>query len=211
MQNIFNQISEIIPRLDGWCSVERATELAALIIGTKPEITICIGVYAGRETFAMALAHRANQKGKVIAIDPWSESASVIGQGEADAEWWGKPGLHSEIYDKFTANLKTLGLQEWVDIRRATSDQAYINDRASTKPFHQVGVLVVDGNHGPQSIRDVDNYADHVALGGFVYMDDIGWTGGSVREAVKLLQTGYRFKQLYERDTGAFFQRLHNS
>ena len=75
----------------------------------------------------------------------------------------------------------------------------------ATAPKH-VQVLVVDGNHGPDSIADVEKWAPRVVRNGYVYMDDLNWTGGAVQRAVERLKT-FGFEHMFDRDTGAFFQR----
>ena len=70
----------------------------------------------------------------------------------------------------------------------------------------QIGLLVVDGNHGEQSIRDVQRWAPNVTRSGYVYMDDLNWSGGAVQEAERLLLK-MGFVPLWPRDEGAFYQR----
>lgn len=194
---LFQQIETLIPTLDGWCTVERASEFAALVIGNKPQTTVCLGVWGGRDTFALALAHRHNGVGRVIAIDPWKAEASVQGQTGEDAAWWGKQETHDLVHSRFITNIGVLGLQDFIDVRRQTSDEARVAG--------DIGLLIVDGNHGQQAVRDVEKFATHVPAGGYVYMDDIDWSGGAVREAVGTLLR-YGFRELYRRNTGAFFQ-----
>lgn len=195
---LFAKIEQLIPTLDGWCTPQRACELAAIVVGLKPQLTVCVGVWGGRDTFAMALAHKFNCRGKVMAIDPWSASASVQGQSGPDAQWWSSQERHDYVYGQFFANVQRLELSEQIDIRKSKA--------SLVEPPSDIGLLIVDGNHGPESISDVERFAPNVSRGGIVYCDDIGWSGGSVQEAVALLQR-MGFRDLYARDTGAFFQR----
>lgn len=197
LSNLFQQLETLIPSLDGWCTVERACELAAIVVGLKPQTTVCLGVWGGRDTFALALAHRHNGIGKVIAIDPWKAEASVVGQHGEDAKWWGNQESHDLIYNRFMATVQNLNIADYIDVRRQRSDDV--------TPPRNVGLLIIDGNHGPQSIKDVERFAKHVHVGGYVYMDDLAWSGGSVAQAAQNLQA-MGFRNLYQRDTGAFFQ-----
>ncbi len=196
---LFQEIESLIPTLDGWCTPERACELAALVVGTKPKTTALLGTWGGRDTFALAMAHRRNGFGKVVCCDPYQAGASVEGQNGKDAAWWSNQQMHDVVYQRFAANIARLGLTEWIEFHKMRASQV--------TPPNNIGVLVVDGNHGPESISDVKRWAPNVPVGSFVYADDINWSGGAVREAVtKLLKMG--FVQRYERDTGAFFQRV---
>jgi predicted O-methyltransferase YrrM len=198
MKSIFEQIERLIPTLDGWCTPERACELAAIVVGLKPKTTVCVGVWGGRDTFAMALAHQYNGFGRVVAIDPWAAVASVQGQQGADAEWWASQERHDYVYGQFIANMHRLGLANFIEVNKAKA--------AAVEPPSEIGVLIVDGNHGPDSIADVERFAPRVVNGGVVYCDDINWAGGAVVEAVRRLKS-MCFRELYTRDTGAFFQR----
>jgi hypothetical protein len=196
---LHNQLTGLIPTLDGWCTPERAVDLADLVIKTSPHDSVCLGIWGGRDTFAMALAHRFAGKGKCVAVDPFLATASVIGQqAEADRNWWADQEKHDIVLQRFVTNKRCLGLDEWIDFQHTTSEQA--------TPPAKIGVLVVDGNHGDDSIADVKKWAPLVVRNGYAYMDDLNWSGGAVLRAVEVLES-LGFKRLFDRDTGAFFQR----
>jgi hypothetical protein len=200
---LLHRLHQFIPTLGGWCTPERAQDLAMMVLTLRPEQTVVLGVWAGRDTFALALAHQHVGKGKVLAVDPWAAAASVEGQGEADAAWWSNQQMHDAVYREFMSKRSMLGLEGRIDVVRARSDQA------SVPP--EIGFLGVDGNHGPEAVKDVERWAPSVVVGGIVYMDDLNWSGGAVMEGVqRLLAMG--FKELYRPsgplETGAFFQRI---
>lgn len=198
-RHIFSELESLIPTLDGWCTIDRACELAALVVGTKPQTTALLGTWGGRDTFALAMGHRYNGFGKVVCCDPYEAAASVEGQGEKDAAWWSNQQMHDVVHQRFLDNIERLGLTQWIEFHKKRA--------AEVMPPSHIGVLVVDGNHGPESIADVKRWAPHVPVGSWVYADDINWSGGAVKEAVaRLLKMG--FVQRHERDTGAFFQRV---
>lgn len=198
ISKLFQTIEDIIPKIEGWCSVERASDLASLIVGTKPELSVCIGVWGGRDTFACALAHKYNNFGKVIGVDPWLSKISIDDQRNENEKFWGKQEFHDLVYNQFLENLKKLNVNDYIHILKNSS-----NDVESPR---EIGLLIVDGNHGSQAIRDVNKFAINVNLGGFCYMDDINWDGGNVIQAIKVLES-IGFEKIYNRDTGAFFQR----
>lgn len=196
---LFAEIEKVIPTLDGWCVPEKACDFAAFILALRPAVSVEIGVWGGRGTLAMAMAHRFIGVGKVIAIDPWSAPASVAGQEGENAEWWKDQSRHDLVYQRFLSNVEHLGLQPWIDVNKVRSDQV-VEPRG-------VGLLVIDGNHGEQAMADVKRFTPFVNLGGVVYLDDLNWQGGAVQRAADWM-TKHGFCQLFVRDQGAFFQRI---
>lgn len=198
MQKLFNQIETLVPQLGNWCSVKKACSLAAAIVAFRPAVTLEIGVFSGASFLPMALAHQYLGHGMAIAIDPWSNQASVEGQHGANAKWWSECD-HEAVYKSFMANRARLNLIERTVIQRCKSDDAVIPEN--------IGLLHIDGNHGPQAIEDVARYAPHVTPGGIVWMDDMNWEGGDVLKAAdNLMKMG--FIKLYDEDTGTVFQRV---
>jgi predicted O-methyltransferase YrrM len=184
--------------IDGWTSPEKGCELASIIIGLRPRVSVEIGTWCGRGAFSMAAAHRFIGHGKTYVIDPWSGAASGEGQEGVNAEWWGEQSKHDYAYKTFTYGMETLQLTEWIDVQRATSDHAKIPEG--------IGLAVIDGNHGPQAVKDVERWAPHVITGGVLYLDDMNWTGGAVAEAGKRAMS-MGFTPLFQRDQGIFYQK----
>lgn len=196
---LFQEIETAYPAITGWCSLQRAEELASMVVVLRPEWSVCVGVWGGRETIVMAMAHRAIGHGKVFAVDPWAAVASVQGQDEANSHWWGEQAKHDQVYESFMSLVRLYGLEPWIDIHRARSDAVVVPA--------SLGVAVIDGNHGPQAIDDVKRFAPSVPVGGFIYLDDLHWEGGNVEKAA-LIAESFGFKRTHGRDTGAFFQRI---
>ena len=196
--DLFKQIEDLVPTLGGWAIPQKCCEFAATILSTRPLVTVELGTWMGRGAFSMALAHRFVGKGKVWVVDPWNAKASVEGQDEANTAWWSNGAYHETAFQSFHATLKILQLEEWVHIQRKTSDEAEMPQAS--------GLTVVDGNHGPQAIKDVERWAPKVATGGFMYLDDLNWTGGAVAAAGKRLME-LHFTPLHQVDQGIFYQR----
>lgn len=195
---LHSRIAALVPSLTGWCSVEKANDLALAIIKIRSSVTVEIGVWGGRSLIPMALAHREQAHGVVWAIDPWSAKASVEGYDKANSDWWGAQD-HDLVYRNFLANLKANAVEEYVRVVRMKSDDV--------EPPENIGLLHLDGQHTDQTIRDVERFASKVIPNGFCFVDDIHWSGGGVERGVeKLLTLG--FVKLFVRDTGAMFQRI---
>lgn len=164
-------VSEAMPKLGGWCSPEKALEIAAIIKAENIKFGVEIGVFSGRSLFATAVAMKANGIGLIYGIDPWSASASVFGFQDANAEWWG--GLdHENIYQECARTLGALKLDHHCQLVRKTSLDALAFFQDSTP----LDYLHIDGNHSPpQSCFDVGAYVPLVKRGGVILFDDSDW------------------------------------
>lgn len=185
MNKLFQEISDAHPTITGWSTELKSHALAAAIVAVRPAISLEIGTWGGRGTFPMAMAQRYIGSGVVWAIDPWDAKASVEGQvNPADAEWWSHQDKHELVYQMFLKRGMELKLMPHIVVHRKRSDEV--------EP-PECSCLVVDGNHGEQSIRDIQRYAPKVTPGGFLFADDLNWSGGSVVRAIGLLpEMGFR-------------------
>jgi predicted O-methyltransferase YrrM len=197
MSNLQAKIAAIVPTITGWCTPEKAQDLALAIIKSRSSVTVEIGVWGGRSAIPMALAHTEQKHGIVWAIDPWSPQASTEGYDTVNANWWGSQN-HEAVYQGFLLSLKAAGVEQYVKVIRQKSDDV--------EPPEKIDVLHIDGQHTDQAVKDVERFASRVVPSGFVFVDDIQWSGGGVGRAVeRLLAMG--FVKVFDRDTGAMFQR----
>lgn len=196
--NLFQQIEEVVATIPGWCSPQKAVALAASVVALRPSATCEIGVYGGRGTVALALAHKHNRFGRCIAIDPWSGEVAAEGYTPKHHEWWGSQPLE-KIYQDFLRLIGGLDLGGHIEIIRAKSDDY--------EPSEPISVFHLDGQHTMQALKDTQRYAPHVPVGGLMFCDDTEWEGGGPKAGVEwLLANGW--KQIYTMDTGAMFQRV---
>jgi hypothetical protein len=185
-------------RGQGWCTPEKGNELALAVLKTRASVVVEIGVFFGSSLLPMAMACAEQNHGTVWAIDPWSREAAIEGYDGANADWWGNKVDLEAVYQTFLMHLKTQNVERFVKVIRAKSDDV--------DPPQEIDLLNVDGQHTEQASRDVERFASRVRLNGFCYMDDIdGWNGAPGRAVVKLESMG--FVKLFNRDTGAMFQR----
>lgn len=197
MKGLFAEIERVLPDGGTWCTVDKASTLASIIIGLRPAIVVEIGVWRGGSLVPMLLAMKTIGVGRAIAIDPWAAPASAADQGEVDRKWWSDVD-HEAAYQAFLGRLSVLGLEALCTVCRRRSDQC--------EPPDAIGLLHVDGNHGPQAVRDVERFAPKVTPGGILVLDDLGWTGGHVGRARDLAHT-LGFRELYPLGTGVVMQR----
>jgi predicted O-methyltransferase YrrM len=195
---LFQTIEELIPKMDGWCSVEKAFVLASTVIAFRPKVSVEIGIFGGRSAIPIALAHKYIGYGKLVAIDPWSNEAATEGYSDEHKAWWAKQDLEG-IMRRFLQRVDDLQLNDFIDVRRAKSDDV--------EPPSDTGFVHVDGQHSMQALRDVQRYMAKMPVGSNAALDDVGWVGGGPAAGVQwMLDNGW--KQLYPLDTGAIFQRV---
>ena len=87
--NIPEIIERHIPKMEGWCTVKKATQLVNQILQVRPKVFVEIGVFGGRSLIPAALGIRANGDGMAYGIDPWKTEASPEGETVADNKGWG--------------------------------------------------------------------------------------------------------------------------
>jgi hypothetical protein len=201
-ESLRSEIVRVCNEITGWCTPEKAVRLCELIEETKAGVVVEIGVWAGRSAVPMAMMLRAmSAGGTILCIDPWNAHVSTEGYDQENAHWWGSQD-HEMIFRLFTEKVAREGLCDHVIVCRDRSDVALVPDA--------IDILHIDGQHTEQAIRDVQRYASKVPVGGYVVMDDTGWTNngiGHVSMAVHLLlEMGFGDGEPLE--AGAVFRRL---
>lgn len=169
MKDLFNRIAAHIPKMPGWCSLEKANAMATMIVERKPAVVVEIGVFGGRSLLAMAFACQHAGVGRVHGIDPWTkEDALDSVQERENIEWWEKLDYET-IYRVCLKAVIDQGVTGVCTIHRTTSERA-------VGLFDEVDLLHIDGNHSEvSSCRDVRLWLPKVKSGGHVWFDDIDW------------------------------------
>ncbi len=197
MRALIARIETTVPSLHGWCTPSKACTMASAVIALRPDVVVEIGVWGGRSFLPMAMAMREIGRGLAIGIDPWNPKASMLGQSQANREWWG--GIdHELVYTDFMKQVQEMGLNNVVKIMRQKSDEV--------DPPQAIGILHVDGNHGPQAEKDIQRFAPNVKAGGLLIMDDLNWEGGYVGRAYENAKR-MGFVELYRIEMGSMLQR----
>ena len=201
MTNLFQDVERAVTKIfHGWTSVPKAQSMAAIVVALRPEISVEIGVYAGKGIVSLGLAHKAIGRGLAVGIDPYSAAASVKGQLNIDdVKFWKEEVDYDLIKRACFEAIEEFKVGNFVDIIQRPSDDVM--------PPRNIGLLRIDGNHGEQAFRDMIRFTPTVILGGLCIIDDLGWTGGHTTRAAKhLSEMGWR--ELYPLDDGAVFQRI---
>lgn len=187
--NLQNEIESALKEIaHGWTTPLKAQILASAVVALRPKISLEIGVWASKGLISLALAHRHIGYGMAYGIDPYSATASVEGQvNPVDKKWWAGVN-HDEMFNYASANIIKFGCQNVCQLIRKKSVDYF--------PPKDIGVLVCDGNHGDESIKDFERYCPNVMVGGILLADDLGWAGGSVSRGASMLPA-MGFKELY--------------
>ncbi len=195
----FRDISDFQPGFPGWCSLEKASTLASIVLALRPEVSLEIGVFGGSSFIPIALAHKAINFGVAIGIDPWDTNVAIAAQPSKEhRDWWTTQNM-SQIYDEFMRQTKVHQLEKFTRIIRQTS---------STAPCpNAIGLLHVDGAHDARAISDVLKFAPYVKTGGFLVMDDMDGNHGPAPALAAQHLPRLGFKQLYSLGTGFCYQR----
>ncbi len=165
------RIEVAVAPLHGWTTPEKAWQLAELILMTSATRSVEIGVFGGRGTISMAMAHAALGHGYVVGIDPWQASASVDGTNDPAHDAWWRAVDYDEVLRSFLRALLRHHVLDYGRVLRERSDTA-------VRLFADESVMVLhqDGNHSEEvSTREVDLWTPKIARGGYWVADDADW------------------------------------
>jgi hypothetical protein len=159
----------------GGASMLKTLMLADVIIELNAKRVVEIGVYRGRLLLPLAVVMERRELGEVVGIDPYSANAAEQHDDHhvgVDLRVW--PGsvdwdsLHGDVVDA----IGRLGLRRSCRLLRMTShDAAQLFEPAS------IDLLHIDGNHDREAVLDDARlYLPLVTPGGYVVLDDAGWS-----------------------------------
>jgi len=202
VSRILAEIEALVHEGGEWCSAEKATTLASIVIGLRPKTVVELGVWCGGSAVPMALTLQRIRAGRLVAVDAWSALSSVSGQEDKDARWWGDMGEagHERALETFLGRLAKHGIgQDRCWVVRERTDDAVVPE--------VIDLLHHDANHGPQVVEDIARWAPAIRVGGVLVIDDLDWPGGHVVRA-RDLAIDLGFVELYALGTGCVMQRV---
>ena len=158
----------LMRHLEGWCSDRKAGLLIDLILAKSPDVIVEIGVYGGKSLVPMAHALKANGKGVIYGIDPWSTTASLEDVvNDSNRAYWGWID-HEAIMRTLIQRIGQFQLHDQIKLIRKTS--------ANADPIDGIDILHVDGNHSDStSYLDVTKWVPMMKRGGWIIFDDMTW------------------------------------
>ena len=166
------KIKASVEGLHGWCSVEKATTLANLILAFKPLKVVELGVFGGKSLIPMALALQENREGMIYGIDPWKKEPCLEGKNDPkNDEWWSGvdyAGIEQSCRDAVWG----FGVTSQVKLLKGRGE-----DFAKDFAPGEVNLFHLDGNHSEEtSVRDVNLWLPKIPAGGLVVADDVNWS-----------------------------------
>jgi cephalosporin hydroxylase len=190
----------ILP-LPGWCSVEKAQRLIALVADARARQVVELGVFGGRSLLALAAGCHLNGFGMVEGIDPFEKGASLEGANDrANDEWWAAVD-YEQIFAIAVNGVERAGLGPYARIVRQRSQ-----DCASRYDLLSIDVMHQDSNHSEAvSCEEVRLYAPRIALGGFWVIDDTNWP---TTKAAQALLERLPFVLCEDHETWRIYQRV---
>lgn len=189
LEELLAKVVDLRPKIQGWCSDEKAIALVEAIVQRRPEVVVEIGVFGGSSLIPQALAVKNNGIGHVYGIDPWTVDAALEEmRSDQNRDWWRTINFES-IYQHCHGHLVAQGLTGVCTLLRDKAEN--VVDRFADE---SVDMLHIDGNHSELlAYRDAQLYLPKVKPGGLIVFDDIWWTDGgdeaTTRKAIVHLQT----------------------
>ncbi len=188
---LYREIQLAIEGMEGWCSLDKAIDLADWVINPtfKPAIAVELGVFGGKSLIPIALGLRYTasklfgKAGIVYGIDPWKTVAAIEGEnGKDNDDWWlNKVNLH-DIHRLCMEAIWKNGLDDYVGVLRMSAEQAAPLFRDGS-----VGFLHQDSNHSELvSCRQVKLWAPKLTPDALWILDDADWD--SQAAAIRLIE-----------------------
>ena len=136
---------------------ENAWLLYGLVRAIRPEVSVEIGSARGKSACYMGMALRENGSGKLYAIDPHCKT-----------DW--NDGGPVETLEIMAGNIKRFGLEDYVEIIRATSKEAAGSWKLP------IDILFIDGNHSYEGVSsDWMLYSRFLSPFGIAIFHDTMW------------------------------------
>lgn len=164
-----NLKAQIQKELKGsWCSEDKINLLMDVTLMIQPKTCVDIGSFTGSSVLPVATTLKFLKKGKIFAIDAWSNAEAVknIDTDDANYEWWSKLNMHS-IHTAFTNLMTRWSLNNVCTPIQAPSNQAI-------QKIDTIDFLHLDGNFSEAgALEDVELYLPKVKTGGYILLSNI--------------------------------------
>lgn len=175
------EVYNYLTGLMGWCGDEKRLKLHNLIRNNNLKVCCEIGIFGGSSFIPICLA---NNSGINIACDPWSIDAALETMTDvANIEFWKNQNMLDAAEQCFRNALKYFNINATVHKMKSYDAVKLIED-------NYLDLLHIDGSHEMEIVkRDVTLWLPKVKAGGYIIMDDAGWSqlnaDGSRTDTVK--------------------------
>lgn len=175
-------IERILTPLHGWTTPGKGLRLAELVLERHASCSVEIGVFGGRGTLSLALAHQLQRFGAVTAIDPWKALNSLEGtNSQANNEWWASLD-YENILESFLNAINQHALGPYIQVQRKSSSECIAQFQNQT-----IDVMHQDGNHSEEvSCIEVERWTPKIKPQGYWVSDDTNWP--TIQKSLRLLE-----------------------
>jgi predicted O-methyltransferase YrrM len=154
---------------NSWCSNEKVKLLMDLMVLIKPNVCVEIGACTGSSILPVAATLKYLGKGRMYAVDAWSNETAVknLGADDPNRAWWAKVNMQ-DIFVMYKSMINTWGLQATCITVRSPSN------RALTLIPREIDFLHLDGDYSEVgSTEDVELYLPRVRSGGYILLSNL--------------------------------------
>jgi hypothetical protein len=170
-------------------AVEKGRRIIDLVIGSKAELCVELGVFGGRALICMAFGLKVLGRGRADGIDPYTPSAALEGTNDkANSEWWSHLDYEAiaRVAQETLYRLELMPYARLVRMRSLDVVDFYADGT--------IDLLHQDSNHSEEVSREeVARWAPKIRSGGFWVFDDTDWA--STQKAQRDLEA-LRFREL---------------
>lgn len=174
MGNTMTNVEELLEAtqaLPGWMSVEKGRKIIQLVVDSKAERCVELGVFGGRSLICMAFGLQMLGRGTADGIDPYALAAALEGTNTPENDSWWSQLDYESVARAAQKAICRLGLFHRTRLIRMCSREVaeFYSDR-SIDCFH------LDGNHAEEiASEDVALWAPKIRPGGYFIFDDTNW------------------------------------
>ena len=151
-----------------WCSKEKTDLLMDVVYITRPAVCVEIGAFTGSSVLPVAAALQYLGKGKIYAIDAWSNEEAVryLDLDDPNRNWWSTVDLQV-VRTLFDSLIQQWNLKDVCIPICAPSSQAH-------NELPEIDFLHLDGNFSEEgSYQDIVQYLPKVKQGGYILLSNV--------------------------------------
>lgn len=165
-QNLKNQVLKALK--GSWCSQEKTNLLMDLVLLEKPEVCVEIGAFSGSSILPVGATLQFLKKGKVYAIDAWSNTVATQYWDDKDPNkaWWASLDMKA-VHKSYQALISSWKLKNYCQELAMSSENAI-------KKLESIDFLHLDGDYSEiGSLNDVQLYLPKVKSGGYILLSNL--------------------------------------